>query len=132
MMDGFASRLKSLRESKKSKDQKWTQEYVADLIGVARPTYTAYENGTKQPPLETLTKIADLFDVNVDYLLGRTDNQKPKKLTYEDLDKDERDFVEQVREVAAEYGYELSDPEFIKVFRAALDFAKRVRGTEDQ
>lgn len=59
------------KRKKKSSDSKWTQEYVADLIGVARSTYTAYENGTKQPPLETVNKIADLFGVSTDWLLGR-------------------------------------------------------------
>ena len=77
-MKGFGRRLKLIRENKKMKDPKWTQEYVADAIGVARPTYTAYENGSKQPPLETVNKIADLFGVSVDYLLGRIDESAPK------------------------------------------------------
>ncbi|MFB6471251.1 helix-turn-helix domain-containing protein [Paenibacillus glucanolyticus] len=71
-MEIFAKRLKAEREHSKRKDPKWTQEYIADLIGVARPTYTAYENGTKLPPMDTLNKIADIFDVDTDYLLGRT------------------------------------------------------------
>jgi transcriptional regulator with XRE-family HTH domain len=70
-MEIFAKRLKYEREKRKLKDSKWTQGYMADLLGVARPTYTAYENGTKQPPIETINKIADYFDVKVDYLLGR-------------------------------------------------------------
>lgn len=73
-MKEFAKRLKYVREKEKTKDSKWTQGYVADLIGVARSTYTAYENGTKQPPLETVDKIANLFKVSADYLIGRTDN----------------------------------------------------------
>jgi transcriptional regulator with XRE-family HTH domain len=72
-MDVFSKRLKYIREKKKEKDSRFTQGYVANLIGVARPTFTAYENGTKQPPMETINKIADIFDVSVDYLLGRTD-----------------------------------------------------------
>ncbi|MMZ57947.1 HTH-type transcriptional regulator Xre [compost metagenome] len=76
-MKEFAKRLKHLREKQKVKDSKWTQGYVADLIGVARPTYTAYENGTKQPPLETVDKIANLFNVSSDYLIGRTNNSAP-------------------------------------------------------
>lgn len=72
-MDIFAKRLKKLREDRKITSKKFTQGYVAELIGVARPTYTAYENGTKQPPLETVDKIADVFGVTTDYLLGRSD-----------------------------------------------------------
>ncbi|MEC0169858.1 helix-turn-helix domain-containing protein [Paenibacillus graminis] len=65
-------RIRGERESLKTKDSKWTQEYVADLIGIARSTYTAYENGTKLPPIDTLNKIADIFDCDTDYLSGRS------------------------------------------------------------
>lgn len=75
-MDIFAQRLKNEREKRKENDPRWTQSFVAGKIGVARPTYTAYENGTKQPPMETANKIADLFDVTSDYLNGRSDNPK--------------------------------------------------------
>jgi DNA-binding XRE family transcriptional regulator len=73
----FAKRLKAEREKRKAIDPKWTQGYVADLIGVARPTYTAYENGTKQPPMETVSKLADLFNVSTDYLHGKTNDPSP-------------------------------------------------------
>lgn len=81
MVKEFSKRLKYLREKKKDKEPKWTQGYVADLIGVARPTYTAYENenNPKQPPLETVDKLADLFDVSADWLMGRTDDPSPKE-----------------------------------------------------
>jgi transcriptional regulator with XRE-family HTH domain len=79
-MEILGKRIKYEREFRKSKDPKWTQEYLADLLGVARPTYTAYEKGTKQPSLETINKIADVFDVSTDYLAGRTDDRTPKKL----------------------------------------------------
>lgn len=75
-MKNFGGRLKKERENKKERDPKWTQGYTADLIGVSRPTYTAYENGTKQPPMQTLNKIADIFEVSTDYLLCRTDDRK--------------------------------------------------------
>lgn len=40
---------------------------------MARTTYTAYENGTKMPPPDTINNIAILLDVSNDYLMGRTD-----------------------------------------------------------
>jgi transcriptional regulator with XRE-family HTH domain len=79
MNDLFAKRLKIEREKKKNINSKWTQGYIADAIGVARPTYTAYESGTKQPPLETVNRIADLLEVSTDYLLGRTANPDPEQ-----------------------------------------------------
>ncbi|UXJ71448.1 helix-turn-helix domain-containing protein (plasmid) [Lysinibacillus fusiformis] len=54
----------------------YTQTYVADIIGVARTTYTAYENGTKLPPIDTLASIAQLFNVSTDYLIGLTDKKR--------------------------------------------------------
>lgn len=76
-MTGLPERLKWYRENLKDHDSKWTQKYVADKIGVARVTYTAYENGTKTPPPDIISKLADLFDASTDYLLGRTDNPDP-------------------------------------------------------
>ena len=95
-MKEFGKRLKHLRENKKIIDDKWTQEYVADLIGVARPTYTAYENGTKQPPLETVKKIADIFDVRVDYLLGRDTKDKGKEINLEGLSENRKKMIEEI------------------------------------
>ncbi|MED0983013.1 helix-turn-helix transcriptional regulator [Bacillus paramycoides] len=83
-MDTFAQKLKFLREEKKKKSAVWTQTYVANQLGVARTTYTAYENGTKQPPMETILKIANLFSVSTDFLLGNISDFKQTKSS--DLD----------------------------------------------
>ena len=50
---------------------KLTQRQVADHLQIAQPSYIRYENGTSEPNLENLVKLADFFDVSVDYLLGR-------------------------------------------------------------
>ncbi len=50
---------------------KKTQRQVAEFLQIAQPSYIRYENGSSEPSLETLCKIADYFDVSVDYLLGR-------------------------------------------------------------
>ena len=71
-VNDFARRLKECREKKKFEDANWTQRYVAEKIGMARTTYTAYENGTKMPPPDTINNIAILLDVSNDYLMGRT------------------------------------------------------------
>ena len=51
---------------------KLTQEEVAKQIGLSRSRYSHYENGRSEPDNEMLQKIADYFNVSVDYLLGRT------------------------------------------------------------
>ena len=52
---------------------KITQRQMAEYLQITQPSYIRYENGTSQPSLENLVKIADYFDVSVDYLLGRTE-----------------------------------------------------------
>nr|WP_235598335.1 helix-turn-helix transcriptional regulator [Heyndrickxia sporothermodurans] len=51
-----------------------TQEAVAEIIGVARNTYSMYEQGNRQMDYESLIKLADYYKVSLDYLFGRTDN----------------------------------------------------------
>ncbi|MCL6592703.1 MAG: helix-turn-helix domain-containing protein, partial [Alicyclobacillus sp.] len=54
----------------------WTQDEVADKIGVARSTYSNYENGHREPDLNTIQKLAELYGVSIDYLLtGRNYNR---------------------------------------------------------
>lgn len=99
-MEILGKRLKQLREQKKKENSKFTQGYVADLIGVARTTYTAYENGTKTPPPETINKIADLFDVTTDYLQGRTNNpMQPNNKLPELTAKDKKDIAKQLERI---------------------------------
>ena len=45
---------------------------MAKLLNITQPSYIRYENGTSEPSQENLIKIADLFDVSLDYLLGST------------------------------------------------------------
>lgn len=52
---------------------KLTQRQLAEYLQITQPSYIRYENGSAEPSLETLVKIADYFDVSVDYLLGRTE-----------------------------------------------------------
>ena len=66
-MNTFASRLTELRESKNMQ-----QKELQEILHVSSGTATNYGKGRHEPNFETLIAIADLFDVSVDYLLGRT------------------------------------------------------------
>ena len=66
-MSILGTRLKSLR-----RESGQTQEYIADLIGVQRVTYSAYEVGRIVPPYKTILKLADTYRVTVDYLMGQS------------------------------------------------------------
>ncbi len=65
-MEIFQEKLKELR-----KQAGLTQREMAEKLFVAQPSYIRYENGTAEPSQANLVRIADLFDVSVDYLLGR-------------------------------------------------------------
>lgn len=49
-----------------------TQAEMAEKLGVSKSTISMYENGNREPDFETLEAIADFFNVDIDYLLGRT------------------------------------------------------------
>lgn len=66
-------RLKELRVNKSV-----TQQSVANAVGVTVGNLQKFEYGTTHPRLENLIKIADYFDVSIDYLVGRSDN--PQRL----------------------------------------------------
>jgi transcriptional regulator with XRE-family HTH domain len=67
-MKQFRSRLKELR-----KKNGFSQKELAERLSLSRPTITAYESGIRTPPVETIINIADIFEVSIDYLLGRVD-----------------------------------------------------------
>lgn len=48
-----------------------TQAEVASALGVSSVVYSRYETGSRQPSIDTLIQMADIFGVTVDYLLGR-------------------------------------------------------------
>lgn len=65
-------RLRDLRE-----DHDFTQAYVAFYLKIQQNTYSQYETGKRQIPLELLVKLADLYKTSVDYIIGRTDIYTP-------------------------------------------------------
>ena len=59
------------------KEAKLTQQQVAEYLNVKQNTYSQYEIGVLNYPIDVLCRLADLYQVSVDYLLGRTDEKKP-------------------------------------------------------
>jgi len=51
---------------------------MSEIIGITERYYQNYESGTSEPNMTMLKKIADYFDVSLDYLVGRDDKQKGK------------------------------------------------------
>ncbi len=65
-------RLKDIRE-----DADVTQKNVADYLHLRQNTYSQYENGQRQLPLEALRQLALFFNVSTDYILELTDIPTP-------------------------------------------------------
>lgn len=61
-------RLRDLREDKDLK-----QRELSSYLNISQTTYSRYESGELDIPSAALIKLADFYDVSVDYILGRTD-----------------------------------------------------------
>ena len=64
-----------------------SQKYVALSLGIAEPSVSNWERGKTRPSNENIAKLADLYGVSVDYLLGRTDDPNNVSTKLESLGK---------------------------------------------
>ena len=62
-------RLRDLRE-----DADLTQKEVAEYLHIKQNTYSQYENGQRQLPIDVLIKLSRFYNVSTDYILGLTKN----------------------------------------------------------
>ena len=67
----YFQRLRDLRE-----DADLTQEAIGQMLGIRQEVYSRYERGFQTIPLQHLIRLADFYNVSLDYLTGRTQNQK--------------------------------------------------------
>ena len=65
-------RIKDLRE-----DNNLTQKEIAEYLHVKQNTYSQYENGQRQIPIDMLIELARFYGVSTDYILELTDERKP-------------------------------------------------------
>ena len=70
-MSLFSMRLKQLRTGRKE-----TQDCIAEYLGITRATYSGYERGLIVPPYDKAKKLADRFEVNIDYLMGKSSDPR--------------------------------------------------------
>ncbi|MDE5978204.1 MAG: helix-turn-helix domain-containing protein [Turicibacter sp.] len=84
--------------SKVRKEAGLTQQQVANHLNVVRTSISNWENGTRTPDAEILVKLAELFNVSVDYLLGKQTTPKNKTANptvpiFQELDKVTQDML---------------------------------------
>lgn len=70
----YYRRLRDMRE-----DHDLTQRQVAAILQMPQPQYNRYEQGLRDIPTAVLIKLADLYEISTDYLLGRTDDPSMSK-----------------------------------------------------
>lgn len=68
----YKNRLRDLREDSDKK-----QKELAEYLQVHQTTYSDYELGNLNIPVNVLHKLADFYNTSIDYLLGRTPEKKP-------------------------------------------------------
>jgi transcriptional regulator with XRE-family HTH domain len=73
-MSMFAVRLRLLRQ-----ERCISQQRLADEIGTSKSSVNMYERGEREPGIETVTKIAEYFNVDVDYLFGTSDIRRRRE-----------------------------------------------------
>lgn len=58
-------------------DRGYTQKQVGEYLGISQNTYSQYEIGVLNYPVDVVIKLALFYDVSTDYLLGLTDEKRP-------------------------------------------------------
>lgn len=74
-MATFQERMKQLR-----KEKNLTLDKLSDILNTTKATLSRYENGLRVPNIEFIRELANVFNVSVDYLLGKTDVRNQEEL----------------------------------------------------
>ncbi len=74
MVDSYYPRLRDLRE-----DSDFSQQYIAEYLGMKQSQYSRYERGTRDIPTDVLIRLARFYNTTTDYILGLTNDPKKQK-----------------------------------------------------
>lgn len=86
--DGEMSEINVNRLIEERKKKGYSQKFVAISVGVAASIVSRWESGKKIPSRESLAKLADLYGVTIDYLMGRGENIEAPAVDDSRLDED--------------------------------------------
>lgn len=112
----LSKRLKELRIS-----NGLTQRELGERVNVTKVSICCYENGTRVPTLETLTKLSKVLNVDVDYLLGYDNPVKPKGKSKKavNMASEEIEFILGLRGIESVHNLIIEDP------KRAIDLISR-------
>ncbi|WDU84241.1 helix-turn-helix domain-containing protein [Caloramator sp. Dgby_cultured_2] len=74
-MATFQERMKELR-----KEKNLSLDKLSEMLNTTKATLSRYENGLRVPNIEFVEKLANIFNVSVDYLLGKTDVRNQEEI----------------------------------------------------
>ncbi|HBK85308.1 MAG TPA: hypothetical protein DDZ53_04670, partial [Firmicutes bacterium] len=126
MADTLGSRIAKLRKAKGI-----TQERLAKLIPIDQSMISYYEKNKKKPSADVLKKIADIFDVSTDYILGRTNDSrtieeiKQQPFNYSELFTQEDEGQAYILAANLKYKQNLSDETFLRIIDEIARFYNR-------
>lgn len=60
-------------------DSDLSQKKIGEILHISQRSYSHYETGSRNIPIEMLIRLADYYDTTIEYLVGRTDNKEPIK-----------------------------------------------------
>lgn len=106
-MNEFSIRLKKLRMN-----QGYTQQQLANLLGISKSAISMYESGGREPELSTIQKIADIFEVDIGTLIGTSKDTQEEITT--------SPFVN-MKKLIARNGSKLTDDERNKLIELLSD-----------
>lgn len=114
--------------------KKLSQKEVAAAIGVSQATYSAYERGRNEPPIEILVRLSYLFGCSVDLLVQKDRLYRTAEDAQKQLEEMQREFQEDVAAMAANGGDNPQMAAFIdamnKMFSVNKDLLNTVKATE--
>lgn len=125
----ISKRLRELRET-----NNFLQKDVAKFLNITTSAYGYYEQGKRNPDIETISKLADFFNVSADYLLGRTNKKRDpsgdsnnEEIKYETFSKMEEFLTKKlVSEGIIKENEPIPNDAFEKSFKYGMDAAIEV------
>ena len=117
----LSEKLKKLRT-----ERSMSQTYMAKKLNISRQAYNHYETGRRTPPVEMLIDITNIFDVDLNTLVDKTDNPispEKKEKSRSDVDLEQAEDEKRLREITKNYTKE--DWENLIKFADYLIYQKR-------